>query len=65
MTNFSIALGSGALATIATQPLDVFRCHLQIDHKLGVENFKTHIRERGIFRQLLHLLEPKILLLFH
>lgn len=61
MTNFSIALGSGALATMATQPADVFRCHLQIDHKLGVENFKTHIRERGIFRALyLDGLGPRI-----
>ena len=41
------------MATVATQPADVLRCHLQIDHKLGFNNFKSHISERGIFRNII------------
>lgn len=41
------------MATIATQPADVLRCHLQIDHKLGFKNFKSHISERGVFRNII------------
>jgi len=52
VSNFYIAFTAGALATIATQPADVLRCHLQIDHKLGFKNFKSHIYERGIIRAL-------------
>ena len=44
------------MATVATQPADVLRCHLQIDHKLGFNNFKSHISERGIFRNIIEQL---------
>lgn len=61
ISNFNIALAAGAMATILTQPADVFRCHLQIDHRLGFENFKCHIHERGIIRALyLDGLAPRI-----
>ena len=43
---------AGALATFLTQPTDVLRCHLQIDHQRGFSNFRAHISERGIFRAL-------------
>lgn len=61
ISNFYIALAAGAMATIATQPADVLRCHLQIDHKLGFQNFKSHIDERGLIRTLyLDGLAPRI-----
>ena len=53
VSNFYIAFAAGAMATIATQPADVLRCHLQIDHKLGFKNFKSHISERGVIRNII------------
>ena len=53
VSNFYIAFAAGAMATIATQPADVLRCHLQIDHKLGFKNFKSHIGERGVIRNII------------
>lgn len=46
------ALSAGAAATFLTQPTDVFRCHLQIDHKEGLSNFRAHLAERGTLRAL-------------
>ena len=50
--NFMCALSAGAAATFLTQPTDVFRCHLQIDHKEGLSNFRAHLIERGTLRAL-------------
>ncbi|CBY18075.1 unnamed protein product [Oikopleura dioica] len=50
--NFLLGILAGASAVILTQPADVLRCHLQIDQRIGLENFKSHIRERGILRAL-------------
>ena len=50
--NFLLGILAGASAVILTQPADVLRCHLQIDQRIGLENFKSHIRERGILKAL-------------
>ena len=48
--NFIFAFTAGAAATILTQPADVLRCHLQIDHKNGFSNFKSHTQQRNLIR---------------
>jgi len=61
VTNFTCALTAGAAATILTQPADVLRCHLQIDHRTGFDNFRAHLAERGALRALyLDGLAPRI-----
>jgi solute carrier family 25 protein 38 len=50
--NFLLGILAGASAVILTQPADVLRCHLQIDQRIGLENFKSHIRERGVLKAL-------------
>jgi len=50
--NFMLGILAGASAVILTQPADVLRCHLQIDQRIGLENFKSHIRERGVLKAL-------------
>ena len=50
--NFLLGILAGASAVILTQPADVLRCHLQIDQRIGLQNFKSHIRERGILKAL-------------
>lgn len=60
--NFIFAFTAGAAATILTQPADVLRCHLQIDHKNGFSNFKSHTQQRNLIRALfLDGLPPRII----